>query len=52
MTVSYIKLNNQFFNMFCLVIVSGGAVYLSAIYGFIIGVLLMWPLWTLYLLIS
>ncbi len=50
--VSYIKLQNQFFNMFCLALVSGAATYLSAAYGFVIGCLLIYPLWTLYLLIS
>ena len=50
--VSYIKLMNQFFNMFCLGLVTGVAIIMQSVYGAMIAALLVWPVWTLWLLIG
>lgn len=50
--VSYLKLQNQFFNMLVIAMLSGAAFYLTIAYGFLVVLLMVWPLWTLYFMIG
>lgn len=50
--VSYLKLQSQFFNMLCIALLSGAAFYLPIAYGFLVVLLIVWPLWTLYFMIG